>query len=152
MQVKYGIWIAVKFRSKMITKLEKSFWTWLNAATIGLWHVQRHEDKYSVGIPDISYGAEGINGWIELKAYNKWPTSSLPHFTAKQANWLTNRGERGGHCFILIRIKSTILMFSWKESYNLLHKPCNEESLKNSALIIWDNTFDRKQFFKIITE
>lgn len=135
----------------MATKPERAFWKWLNMATTGLWHVQRHEDKYSVGIPDISYGADGINGWIELKAYDKWPNGNLPHFTSKQANWLTNRGERGGHCFILIRINHTILLFSWRAAYDLLHKTWNEELLKMSALAVWEDAFVRKEFITIIT-
>ena len=136
----------------MSTKPESAFWKWLNAATIGLWHVQRHEDRYSVGIPDVSYGADKINGWIELKAYDKWPTKSLSHYTSKQVNWLTNRGERGGHCFILIRIKTTILMFKWQSAYDLKHKHIDEEFLRSIAIAIWDKAFDRKEFYKIITE
>lgn len=135
----------------MSTKPESAFWKWLDMATIGLWDVQRHEDKYSVGIPDISYGSEGVNGWIELKAYNKWPNGSLPHFTSKQANWLTNRGKKGGLCFILIRVKTTILIFNWRLAHDLRCKVWDECSLKNSALYAWDGSFDRKEFLKIIT-
>ncbi len=133
-----------------MNKPERAFWKWLDSATTGLWHCQRHEDKYSVGIPDISYGAGGVNGWIELKAYDKWPVKTLSHFTSKQANWLTNRGERGGHCFIIIRIKSTILMFDWKSAYDLRHKLCDERIMRSMAIVVWDSAFDRKEFSDII--
>jgi len=129
---------------------EKRFWTWLDGATTGLWDVQRHEDKYSVGIPDLSYGANGVNGWIELKAYDEWPTGTISHYTPKQAAWLTNRGMMGGHCYILVRIGSTILLYDWKVAYRLLHAK-GEYELCRCADKMWESAFDRKEFIRLIT-
>lgn len=39
------------------------------------WHVQRHEDKYSTGIADLSYACKGVDGWLEAKVLPKWPTT-----------------------------------------------------------------------------
>lgn len=55
---------------------------------------QEHEDKLRVGVPDVSYGADGINGWIEFK----WVTGKL---RASQVNWLAKRVLTGGHCFVI---------------------------------------------------
>lgn len=136
----------------MATGPERKFWVWLDAAVGPLWDAQRHEDKYSVGIPDVSYGTHKVNGWIELKAYDKWPTSGLPHFTTKQANWLVNRGETGGHCFILVRIKKIILLFDWKVAYPLINHSCNRAIMELLAIKIWKNKFNPEEFINLITE
>ena len=130
---------------------EKQFWTWLDATIAGLWHVQRHEDKYSVGIPDLSYGANGKNGWIELKAYDKWPSGPLPHFTAEQLNWLQNRGRKGNNCWLLVRINRTILLFKWDKLNALRTNNCKKKTMVLLSEKIWDETFDRKEFIRLIT-
>jgi hypothetical protein len=73
------------------------------------WHVQSHEDRYSEGIPDLSYGVPGAGGWIELKQVEKWPVKAESlvkpkKFTPAQVNWLLRRGKRAGFCYILIKV------------------------------------------------
>lgn len=138
----------------MAKKPEAVFWDWLDAAMGGMWVVQRHEDKYSVGIPDLSFGANGINGWIELKAYRGWPTNSefKKLFTAKQANWLEGRGRAGGHCFLVMRVSSYILVYSWRDVWNLRNNAASREGFIKLALHVFDAEFDRQEFLDIITE
>lgn len=129
----------------MSKKAEARFWSWLQPIITSFADVQRHEDKYSVGIPDLSYGVNGVNGWIELKACDKWPTGGLPLFTNKQSNWLTDRGKTGGHCFILVRISSVILIFPWEKATVLLEKVSKEDALE-----VWESDFDIKEFANIL--
>lgn len=82
------------------------------------WDVQSHEDKYSEGIPDLSYGIGGVNGWIELKYLPEWPLRNDVYvkpdrFTANQVNWLISRGKKGGKCFIFIKIGDEYFLFDW---------------------------------------
>lgn len=131
---------------------ERNFWNWLDTQMCRYWHSQRHEDKYSTGIPDVSFALNGIDGWIELKAYEKWPNGKLPHYTKDQANWLYSRRERGsGHIFILMKIEKTVLLFGAFIAYELL-KPMNEESLRYWATKYWDGKFDVKEFIEVITK
>lgn len=58
-------------------------------------HLQRHEDKYETGIPDMSYGKDGINGWIETK----WLKL---RFEPKQPLWLSKRAQTGGSVFVIL--------------------------------------------------
>ena len=133
-------------------KPERNFWEWLDTAVGNGWDAQRHEDKYSVGIPDVSFGALGVNGWIELKACKKWPTNGLPKFTTKQAGWLSSRGNMGGNCFILARIDFTILLFHWKDSFRLTEgNNTNETILRDMALMVWDKEFSRIIFINEVT-
>lgn len=70
-------------------------------------HTQWHEDRYSLGIPDVSYGRDGINGWIEFK----WEKTQ---FERSQPRWLRDRALAGGHVFVLTGDKSgmTLIEFS----------------------------------------
>ena len=55
-----------------------------------------HEDKRKAGIADVSYGAYGINGWIEFKFGNR------AAFETAQPKWLTKRANAGGHVYVFI--------------------------------------------------
>jgi hypothetical protein len=96
-------------------------------------HVQRHEDKYETGIPDLSYGRDGINGWIEVK----WERLK---FEPKQPLWLSKRAMTGGHVFVLQGLpggarlidwgtlelwefKGPVIGWSWDLIYQLLRGP-----------------------------
>lgn len=76
---------------------------------------QHHEDKDAVGIPDLSYGLQAVNGWVETKVLNKWPKRGgvvkIDHYTPQQKNWLRIRGRIGGHCFLLLKVDNVYLLF-----------------------------------------
>jgi len=68
-------------------------------------HLTRHEDKINYGIPDVSFGFDGVNGWIENKAFKVWPPSDRIRFknlTAMQVRFLENRGKTGGYCYLML--------------------------------------------------
>jgi len=83
------------------------------------WDAQSIEDRYSTGVPDLSYGAGGLNGWIELKQIKAWAkrndTPMRPeHYTAEQVNWLSVRGKKGGSCFVMVKIGADdYFIFTW---------------------------------------
>ncbi len=83
------------------------------------WAAQRHEDKHTKGIPDVSYSMNGVNGWIELKTVeiNKLGKVNIPHFTAEQRQWLKRHGRRGGHCFLFVEVTGGR---SWSTLYALI--------------------------------
>lgn len=71
--------------------------------------VQGHEDKYSVGIPDLSYAKAGADGWIELKYMKNFPVKdSTPirvGLRPNQRTWLKKRCAAGnGQCFVLTQV------------------------------------------------
>ena len=84
------------------------------------WHAQSHEDSLSVGIPDLSYGIQGVNGWIELKQIDDFPEDESKvirpkKYTPEQVNWLRNRGRKAGHCFIFVKIgKNSYYLLDWE--------------------------------------
>lgn len=69
------------------------------------WSVQMHEDKLSNFIPDLSFGANFVDGWIEVKWQDRAPKTlhDIKHFTAGQEDWLIKRQRAGnGHCYLLV--------------------------------------------------
>jgi len=80
---------------------EQAAWAQLRLAMDDYWVAQRHEDRFSVGIPDVSFvlpGGQG--GWIELKAAD--PNGKVA-IRRSQIVWMHRRVEFGAVCFIMIR-------------------------------------------------
>ena len=74
---------------------EKALWKAVRTGMKGRWHATRHEDKLTLGIPDVSYGMNGVAGWIELKFVSKPPARggavAVPHFSKEQRRWMLSR-------------------------------------------------------------
>lgn len=72
-------------------------------------HWQRHEDKLVSGIPDCSYGFEGVCGWVELKTYDCWPRNPQDPLVFRdlkptQVNWAIARGKACSRVWFLVAI------------------------------------------------
>ena len=119
--------------------MESNLFKRLKAITPG-YHWQRHEDKLTSGIPDCSYGVNNINGWVELKTYDRWPKDGMlkwDDLKPEQVNWLIRRGKKGGHCFLLLEVgtnpkTSDILLFTWSSLRKI--REYNREELEVIAL------------------
>ena len=84
----------------------------------------RHEDGVGGGVPDVSYGGLGVNGWVELKAYDDFPKRSntivqYKNFTVLQRRFLRNRGRAGGSCFVLTVVGRRVLIHDWSQLESL---------------------------------
>lgn len=108
-----------------MARIENTFKKYLVSLMGTRWHVQSHEDSYSDGIPDLSYGMGGVSGWIELKQIPAWPklckTLLKPsRFTPDQVNWLRGRGKKAGYCFVFIKVGAhDYFLFSWHHARNI---------------------------------
>jgi len=95
---------------------EKKMWQDLRDHIGHAWDACRHENQFGEGMPDVSFGARGVNGWLELKCLLSWPvrhnTVVHPHkFTGQQKVWLWRRGEHGGHTWLLFKVENTWMLF-----------------------------------------
>lgn len=127
---------------------EARLWEYVRDGVGPLWEAQRHEDRHSLGIPDVSYSTDH-HGWIELKylpAAPKRPTTimKVDHFTAEQRNWLTKHGRRGGHCFILLQVGACYLLFSWADARKIGQMTFDEH--KKTALTVWEGRMNFTEF------
>jgi len=94
---------------------EKDLWRFIKESMGAHWDAQRHEDKDSLGIPDVSYGLQDRQGWIELKYVEKFPKRDttpikIPHFTPLQRNWLNKRYRYGKNVWVGLQIDNYFFM------------------------------------------
>jgi hypothetical protein len=97
---------------------ETGLWRYMLRGMSRDWDASRHEDMLGAGIPDVSYGIDGVQGWIELKVVEAWPKRPktvvpFPGFTPWQKRWLKNRGRYGGGAWLFARVEKTYLLFHW---------------------------------------
>ena len=140
-----------------MARLENRFKKYLVDLMGTLWDVQSVEDRYSTGIPDLSYGAKGVNGWIELKQIASWPkkddTLVKPqHYTAEQVNWLVRRGKKGGCCWVLVRVgKDEHFLFSFIYA-RMVQKGMTRLDYFANCKAYWDGPIDSHDLLNQLTE
>lgn len=99
---------------------ESTLFNQLKRITPGF-HWQRHEDKLTKGIPDCSYGACNIGGWVELKTYGNWPAEAdsplvWSDLKPEQVNWCIARGRTQRSVFFLLVVGEDYLLISWRHA------------------------------------
>ena len=133
---------------------ESSLWRYVKHGMGNRWDATRHEDG-APGTPDVSFGCNNINGWIELKILEDWPKRPgtivrIRHFTAIQRLWLNHRELHGGHCFVLLRVRREYLLFDAQAAGRTINKEPRSK-LINSAMGYWKNSMNWDAFTTIIT-
>lgn len=82
--------------------------------------MQRHEDKFTSGIADISFTSRLATGWIELKHCKKYLADdvrsvSFKRFTKLQRKYLIERGRLGTPCYCLLSVAGDVWLISWRD-------------------------------------
>lgn len=123
---------------------EDDLWQETQGLLNGLWHGQRHEDKHSRGIPDVSFGiGRTVEGWIELKQIDRVPHPTdrwdlpLTYFTPQQRNWLRLRAQFGtGKLYLYLCTPTMRFLWPWKRLESLLgHAQWAE--IEDAAIGVW---------------
>jgi hypothetical protein len=126
---------------------ERGLWTYLREGMKGRWHVTRHEDMLQSGIPDVSYGILGVQGWIELKQAHEWPKRGgalrLPHLSAEQRHWLTERGTIGNRCWILLQVEQDYFLLGYPTVFEVGES--NKQELIEMSHGYWSGTIVWKE-------
>lgn len=129
---------------------EAVFWNWLRRRVGSRWNAQRHEDSNDLGIPDVSFGACGIDGWLELKALARRPVRSfkIDHLTKEQVLWLEERGEAGsGCCWLCLRLGMDVALIRYGRARCLLGRSVTQAQVYELARGYWpEGQFDADQF------
>ncbi len=103
--------------------------------------MQRHEDRITKGIPDLSFATVGPNGWmhgwLELKYLAEWPKNpktivKVPKFYKEQKIWLFTFGIG---CFFLIQIDKDWLLFDHIKAFYV--GTWTREDMERNALKVW---------------
>jgi hypothetical protein len=132
---------------------EQQLWSFLLSKLKGGGIFQRHEDRISQGIPDVSFSIRGIgHGWIELKAVGGVPPADvvrLPHFTDLQRAWIHTHGSVGGACFVLVAVGEGLYLFDWTSAYKL--GSMTRDEMREQALFYGlKSKFDRSEFLSAV--
>lgn len=117
------------------------------------WDAQAHEDSYSIGIADTSYGMDGVNGWIELKHVNQWAKTGVTKpkkYPPWQVNWLAARERKGGHCFVLIQIEEDYFIIPGNMA-RLVRKGMTKDGYMTICLGHWEKTIIANELRAILT-
>lgn len=80
------------------------------------WSTQFHEDKIEKYIADMSWSANFVDGWFEVKYCARAPKTlgSIDHWTIGQERWLIERGRKGaGHCYLLVGTPNMNALLAW---------------------------------------
>ncbi len=123
---------------------ESRLWEYLRTGMGARWEAQRHEDRFTPGIPDVSYSITR-HGWIELKYLPTKPKKSssilkIDHYTQDQRNWAIRHGRRAGLCFMLLQVNKTYMLFDWTKA--TLIGSTDFETHKRLALGVWESKID----------
>ena len=98
---------------------------------------QRHEDRLSPDIPDVSFvrRSDGSAGWIELKTIDKWrrDLTKLHHLSAGQVNWLYARARLGADVWLLLWVRESD-EWLWIPGYYVSHSMRDEGLVKTDWL------------------
>jgi hypothetical protein len=119
--------------------------------------IQRHEDMYSVGIPDMSYdipGAEG-SGWIEIKRVKEWPkrdatTLKIQHYTPAQKAWIYQHGCVNNRTFLFVQVEKDHFIFDhiWALKVGNL----TQAQMFQAATESWQGTINYDILLEILRE
>lgn len=122
---------------------ENALWNTLSTKlrTVPQFKFQRHEDRYSKGIPDSSFSGMGFHGWIELKHLSKWPARAntvvrIDHYTQDQKIWIKEHGERGGLVWLFVQVGDTWLLFDWQRAQQV--GELTRVEMLNTANRVWN--------------
>ena len=131
---------------------EAALWQHLRDGMGGGWLAQRHEDKLTAGIPDVSYSINR-HGWIELKFLPSPPKRAdsilrIDHFTVDQRNWLKNHGSRGGLCFVFLQVAKCYMLFDWTKVDQIGEVTYAEH--RSLADGLWDKKIDWRQLGSLL--
>lgn len=140
---------------------EQKLWDDVRVCMTGRWHAQRHEDRYSTGIPDVSYGiGRKADGWIELKVIKRMPAFcdkpwdfSYDHFTADQRNWLDLRHKHGtGRVFLMCRFaEAGTVAWKWDRVRPLLGTQPLERIIRAANAQWWHSPIDPSELEQVLT-
>lgn len=148
---------------------EAVFWKEIQAGMRGRWHAQRHEDRLSMGIADVSYainapvarqfGRARADGWIELKYLRRRPVGDAPwdfkldHLTPDQRNWLTLRTEAGrGLVFVMCRFGPDLAaIWHWPKLEAALGVDSFQETLLAANASWWHRPIQWGELVAVLT-
>lgn len=114
-----------------------------------------HEGQTNV--PDLSYGIDRVNGWIEFKFADNYPVRETTKIkwkhplTPGQRNFLNHRGKTGGYCWIMAKVKNDTHLIHWSYA-NSFYKGVTRDELERISLWTWRKNVDYQQLIRALKD
>jgi hypothetical protein len=130
---------------------ESGLWQYIKQGMMGSgWHPTRIESSAGNGVPDVSYGLPGINGWIELKHIPEWSVRNttkvkLP-LRPEQKHWIKARGELSGNVWVIVRIADMFYLLNHKDALEA-YEGWTQAEWKSFATFWWYKRIDFKGLY-----
>lgn len=118
-------------------------------------HCSNHEGN-RMGIPDTSFGAMGVNGWIEFKIAADYPVRDTTKIkfkhplTPEQYIFMRKRGRAGGYCWTLCRVKRDYYLVGWRQC-KALRDGVTKAQLRMVCTARWTGRIDYKELLHTLT-
>lgn len=102
------------------------------------------ENPVCPGTPDVNYGGDGTEGWLELKSIDAWPANSttalrIEHYSPQQRVWHVRRSRVGGNVYVLVKVASDWFLLEGMDAARELGK-VPRARLEELALNWWDSS------------
>lgn len=140
----------------MSMKRENSFKKYLVKTMGTLWDVQSHEDRYSEGIPDLSFALRLTNGWIELKQIKAEPKTLAQiikpeKYTSIQCNWIVKRQRKGGNCYVFVRVGKNLYYLFAAEKARMVRDGMTIVDYERECVKSWKRSIDKHELADVLT-
>ncbi len=110
--------------------------------------IQRIESATTAaGIPDVYFVAQGVQGWVELKARKSFPIQErtivrLPTYTEHQRRWLARAWNQGAHVLVAVDIAGESYWFEGAQAV-VVGTRWDTADFVDNAYGIGDGTLDK---------
>ena len=115
---------------------------------------QRHEDLYSVGIPDMSYEHPDCmgSGWIEAKSVKAWPkrastTIKMKHYTPQQVAWAMKHGLMNQRTWLLLEVDTFVFLIAYNQCRRVQQGLCTRYDLTQISSDYWGGRIDYDELY-----
>lgn len=151
---------------------EKSLWLKVRKGLQPHFRMQRIEDRYSKGVPDLIYAgpkypmscltsqriirsAPHTFGLIELKVRREWPKRAttpvkLKEWKPEQKAWFKLFGPLGKHLFLLLQIENDYMLYDWRRAVDL--GDLNKEATIRAASHWWHKKMNFEELANALTD
>ena len=131
---------------------ERHFWQKVRKGLSPFLRMQRIEDRFSKGIPDLLFAGPkhtndkvGRFGLIELKYLRAWPKRKetivwLPEWKPEQKAWFQLFGEIAHDVFLLLQAEKSYFLYTWDNAIKV--GKLNTIETMRLATAWWDNKID----------
>lgn len=119
---------------------ETALWTQLKGPLQSFGHMQKHSDRFTVGIPDSDFCfPPGAAGWMEFKEL-KGKQVIRTRFRKGQVPWGIKYTEAGGKLYLLSsysenRTRILVMMHDFRTTWEMYEKGAPLDTFKEAALV-----------------